>query len=208
MKLIYLLPIILLAGCASGPLLEDWESLGEDDIINIDVEKYEQARVQDIKNNSSVKFTDEDVIVGDVDDVVVRAVKTIPFHVATIKTDVTQEAWDIIATNENDDDKCITIYWKLMDFKFVSFYPSEFLVPGDSTGTIGMMIQQVWEMEGVKFAPDASGYIQWMGVRDTVPDAVEGEECLYIETDIHEDGDGIIIDDSDVQDYDPEKDES
>ena len=79
MKFIYILPIILLTGCASGPMLEDWETLGEDNIVNVDVEKYEQARLKDIKDNNSVKFTKDNVVVGDVDDIIITAVKTVPF---------------------------------------------------------------------------------------------------------------------------------
>ena len=68
-----------------------------------------------------------------------------------------------------------------MDFKFISEYASEFYVQKNSILPVGTMIQQVWEIQGVRFTPDGSGYVAGMLVRDPVENARQDEECLFIE---------------------------
>lgn len=126
--------------------------------------------------------TPDRVELGDRRDIVVKAVKTEPFmDVDQYGNEVERQVWQISATNRNKYyDQCVTILWRLMEFKLYMDGPSEFLIPATETHNVGMMVGQTWKIDGVKIALPPSGYIQQMRVRRPNKNAKEGEECLFL----------------------------
>jgi len=173
MKLIFtFLVIVFVVGCS--PMY-----VQESDIVDYDGGNLSKKEMKEIRDDKGEPTADI-VVLGEEDKVVIVALKKTPYK--PIKDEeVVQDRWLINATNTNDRDVCVGIYWKLMDFKFISDYPTEFFLHKKESKAIGVMIQQVWELQGVKFTPEGSGYIYWMGVRDPVEDAKKGDECVHIE---------------------------
>lgn len=161
--------LLVLSGCATTQVVDyDGENISED----------EKQRMMD---EGGIQYTEGIVELSEEDDVVIMAEKSSPTVTIHHDYEVVQDKWDITAHNLSDDNVCVTLHWKLMDFKFISDYASEFYVKENSILHVGTMIQQVWEIQGVRFTPDGSGYIAGMLVREPVEDADTGDECLFIE---------------------------
>jgi len=161
------LSLLLLSGCASKVV--DWDG------DNIPIE--EQHRMM---NQSSVEYTEDIVTLATENHVAIIASRTNPTLTFQNDYEIKQDNWSVDAHNISDKDQCVAIQWKLMDFKFVSEHPTLFYVPKRGIAHVGIMTQMVWEMQGVRFVPDSSGFIWAMGTRDTVPNAAEGDECTFL----------------------------
>ena len=79
-----------------------------------------------------------------------------------------------------------------MDFRFESNHPTDVLIPAHQGVILGHMIQTTMVIDGVTVAPDPSGYIQAMRIKNPRDDAIEGEECLYLV-----DEDDVVVGDDD-----------
>jgi hypothetical protein len=139
-----------------------------------------ESEEKEIFDTGGVEYTSGMVMLGDYGGVFVTAIKNTPIITFDKDYELKQDKWDIMITNGQEKDQCVAIYWKLMDFKFITEHENPFYIKGEDMIHLGDMIQQVWEIQGVKFTLDPSGYIHWMGVRDPVKDAIKGEECLFI----------------------------
>lgn len=174
--LIVLISLAVLGGCSPTMIKES-------DIVTIDPESADTVR------NGPVTYepTPDNVIVGESNNISIEVQKR-----TVVKDEqadgITLQVWDVIATNNNDNDKCVTPMWRLMDFEYISNGPSEQFVQRSSMVKIGEMQQRVWIINGVPVAPPPSGYLTNMRVRDTIAGARVGEECTHIvnEKDIEE----------------------
>lgn len=162
----FAIPIALLniTGCAT--------------IVDYDGE-FSDVEQRQALEDGGVIYTEDIVNLADEEDIVIVASKS---DTITFESDyeVKQDTWDIDAHNMGSKNQCVTLVWRLMDFKFVSDHPDEFYSPANSIVRVGTMTQMVWEIDGVKFAPDGSGYLYGMRVREPVKDAATGDECLHL----------------------------
>lgn len=169
LQLSLLVGLLILSGCTVTQVKDyDGENVTEED----------KQRMMD---DGGIQYTEGVVELIEEDNVIIMAEKKDPIITFHHDYDVVQDKWTITAHNLSDDNVCVTLHWKLLDFKFVSEYASEFYVKENSILNVGTMIQQVWEIQGVRFTPDGSGYVAGMLVRDPVEGAVKGDECLFIE---------------------------
>jgi len=165
-----LLGLLILSGCSNVTTIRDYD--GEN------ISEQDKQRMMD---EGGIQYTEGVVELIEEDDVVIIAEKKNPLITIHNDYEVVQDKWTITAHNMSSDNVCVTLHWKLLDFKFVSDHPSEFYVPANALMYVGTMVQQVWEIQGVRFTPDGSGYVAGMLVREPVEDAKKGDECLYIE---------------------------
>lgn len=164
-KLVIIASMLSVSGCAIN--------LGG--MKDVDLEKEEQKR---LKNNLELyKPTPPHVRAADVDGIVIHADKR-----DSIKDDqlVEQEVWSITAQNTNTEGKCISMRWKLLDFEYISNEPTAFYLKARETREIGTMMQTIWNLDGVRFAPPASGFIEMFKVNTPLADAEVGKECVNI----------------------------
>lgn len=180
-KLLITLSLINITGCASQVV--DWDG------DNIPLE--EQRRIMD---KSSVEYSEDVVTLATETGVAIIASKDSPTIQFQNDYEVKQDNWSIDAHNFTDKDQCVALQWKLMDFKYVSDHPTLFYVPKQSITRAGTMTQMVWEMDGVKFVPDSSGFIWAMGTREPVKNAKKGDECTFNleETDLRKEKDVYV----------------
>jgi len=167
---VILFGLLILSGCTTTTKVVDYD--GEN------ISKEEQQRMMD---EGGIQYIEGTVELIEEDNVVIIAEKKNPITTIHNDYEVIQDKWTITAHNLSDKNVCVTLHWKLMDFKFISEYASEFYVQKNSILPVGTMIQQVWEIQGVRFTPDGSGYVAGMLVRDPVENARQDEECLFIE---------------------------
>ena len=167
-NLLIISTLLILSGCSTQVV--DWDG----DEIPIE----EQHRIM---QQESVKYTDEVVTLATENDISIVATKQGP--ILTFEKDYTikQDNWSIDAHNFSDVPQCVALQWKLMDFKFVSDHPTLFYVPGKSIVHVGTMTQMVWEIDGVKFVPESSGFIWAMATRSPAENAEKGEECVFLQ---------------------------
>lgn len=159
-----ILGIVLIGGILSG--------CGTATIKEYDPEQADR----NISQEDLFKPTPDHVIVGEYKDVVVEVNK-----MKTREDDmIPRQEWSVFATNNNDDDICLAVAWRLLDFQFISHHPTQVLVRSGQREFLGTMLQTVWTIDGVQFAPPPSGYVHNMTVKDPVEDAVRGEECLFL----------------------------
>lgn len=166
-KLLILIPIVTtLVGCG-----------GMSRVVDVDVEKLEAQRLKKTGEILKEERTPEHVVVASKNNIRVEVDKTKP----TREEKVDLETWNVNVHNNNTDNKCVSISWKLMDFRFMSYETTEFFIAGNSSKKIGQMIQETWILDGVKIAPPGSGFVNSIRVRGTIPNAKPGEQCMYIE---------------------------
>lgn len=118
------------------------------------------------------------VIIADKDNIVVTVDKAPPLE---DNDGVEQEVWEVFAENKSSTaGQCVTVLWRLMDFEYTANDGSEVYVPKHAKVHMGTMYQKIWELDGVRFAPPASGYAEKIRVRAPIADAKSGEECAHI----------------------------
>lgn len=165
-KLLTVTPlVIILTGCGMAR------------VIDVDVEKLEAERLKKSSEVLKEERTPDHVVVAHKDDIRIEVDKTVP----TREEKIDLETWNVNVYNNNSDNKCVSISWKLMDFRFMSYETTEFFVAANSTKKIGQMIQETWIIDNVKIAPPGSGFVHNVRVRGTIPNAKPGEQCMYIE---------------------------
>ena len=84
--------------------------------------------------------------------------------------------WYAIVKNYGSESKCVGVHWKLMDFEMITDYPDfTLLKPGQEIKNYATFKQQLWNLDGTRFALPPSGYIEKMIVVD--PDNKKG--CVF-----------------------------
>jgi len=90
------------------------------------------------------------------------------------------QEWEVHVTNNNQVAKCVGVVWRLMDFKFITEYPTTMMVPSRTKMLLGTMLGEYMEIDGVLVAPAPSGYVHKIQVLQPNWDADEGFECMYL----------------------------
>lgn len=167
-----ILLLLTLGGCGSTTKIIDYDP--ENGQLPPGVEEYEP--------------TEPHVELATVDGITIIADQAEPFmDIDQWGNKVERGIWQISARNESEYySHCVTIAWRLLDFKLHMEGPSEFLILPKETRNVGMMVGQTMELDGVQVAPPPSGYIRKMRLRPPVGGAKEGEECLHLPKKIKE----------------------
>ena len=172
MKSIILIVCLSLIGCAT---------------VDRDFEKEEQEFIKlhgvRAKDPFYAPDTPNDVLAGKKDGVRVTVHKGRP----TKSEGFELQQWFAVLTNDSEEDKCIAVLWKLMDFELVTNFPEFiYLTPHQQIVNYASLKQQVWNMDGTKFALPPSGYIEQLDVRDPNLKNKPGQECIFEDEDIDE----------------------
>ena len=161
--------IIILAmtmsGCSITPKIIDYDP--EHDVM-----------VDEDGNTIEYELTPDQVIVAELKGVIVEVVKDDLFWDAEDETELQQ--WSVFVSNNNKKDKCVGVIWRLMDFQFISEYPTTTIVRGRRTLLLGTMVGKTMIVDGVTVAPPPSGYVYKMQVLAPDEDAEEGFECMFL----------------------------
>jgi hypothetical protein len=166
-----LISVLMFSGCASK-IIEDTDPSvqhfdPDNDVIEVP--------------DGQAEPTEPNVILAEKNRVSVSAHK-----IETIEdedTGIEKENWLIIYGNNSLYPKCVGVMWKLLDFNFETNYPTDVYMKSKSWLPIGNMIQGTWNLDGIQFAPEPSGYVAAIRVQDPVEGAKEGEECTFVEDD-------------------------
>jgi hypothetical protein len=170
MKILTLIFLVALTtGCTSITATKDYDPSYEE------VVKFDERRLED-----SVIYTEDNVTLKRYNKVSVVAIKVSPKVTFENDQEIVQDKWDIFVLNNHYESKCVKVLFTLLDFKFISDHPMPFYINGESQLKLGTMTQIVWEINGVKFTPDGSGYVNSLEVEYPVKDALKGDECIYI----------------------------
>ncbi len=172
---------LLLGGCATTRMVEEHEIVDHDP---------GQTAYDQQEGSTQAEPTPDHVVVADKDGILIDVNKIEPIYLEEHKVDLQQ--WEVLASNMNRKDKCVGVIWRLMDFRFESNHPTDVLIPAHQGVILGHMIQTTMVIDGVTVAPDPSGYIQAMRIKNPRDDAIEGEECLYLV-----DEDDVVVGDDD-----------
>jgi len=157
---------VVMSGCSSmSPRIIDYDP--ENDVM-ID------------ENGDAVQYepTPDHVIVAEAKGVVVEVIKEDPFW--DMEDEAERQQWSVIVSNNNRKDKCVGVIWRLLDFQFISEYPTTTIVRARSALLLGTMIGKTMIIDGVTVAPPPSGYVYKMQVRKPDLDAEEGFECMFL----------------------------
>ena len=90
------------------------------------------------------------------------------------------QEWEVMVTNTNERTKCVGIIWRLMDFQFITEYPTTMIVPGETKILLGTMLGDTMIIDGVTVWPSPSGYVEKIQVLQPDWDADEGFECMFL----------------------------
>ena len=165
MKKIILFVALFATGCATTK------------IVDRDFEKEEKEFIK--KNGVAAKdpqfspATPDLIKAGEEDDVRVTLYKGTS---TKTKDNIELQNWYAIVKTYGSDPKCVGIHWKLMDFEMITDYPDfTLLKPKQEIKNYATFKQQVWSLDGTRFALPPSGYIEKMIVVD--PDEKKG--CVF-----------------------------
>lgn len=166
LRLIGLACTLSLIGCAT--------------VVDRDFEKEEQDFIkqhgQAAKDPFFAPATPNDVIGANEDNIRVTIHKSKSDKVNGLEL----QNWKAVLTNDSEEDKCVAVLWKLMDFQLVTHYPEFlYLTPHQQILDYAELKQQIWNMDGTKFALPPSGYIQQMVIKEPNIKNKLGEECVF-----------------------------
>ena len=116
--------------------------------------------------------------------VIIEVLKVTSFY--DDQNEVELQNWAVIATNNNRRDICLSIAWRLMDFQFISDYPTTLLMFQKSKLRIGTMVGKTMNIDGVIVALSPSGYVHQLEIRDPDWSTNPGFECFFLDDDIIE----------------------
>jgi hypothetical protein len=159
---------ILMTGCSMNPRVIDYDP--ENDVM-ID------------ENGDEVQYepTPDQVVVAEAKGVMVEVIKDEMFWDA--EDDAERQQWSVFVYNRNKTDKCVGIIWRLMDFQFISEYPTTTIVLAREVLMLGTMVGKTMVIDGVTVAPPPSGYVYKMQVLAPDTEAEEGFECMFLPDD-------------------------
>ena len=188
-RLLLLLAFIsLTSGCATSKIVHEDTSVPEHKIVTYDPEKADIERYGPLTYES----TPNNVVVAHKSGVRVRVDKGMP--ITDEDTGVDRELWYVTVDNFNEQDKCVWLAWRLLDFQMYTDEPSTFFIKAGEEKIIGTMLQSTMVVDGVHIAPPASGYVRRFAVLDPNIENVEekGDECLFLAKKVIEESDDII----------------
>lgn len=163
---------MFLTGCGSVMVKEE-------DIINYDPE-FSDIGKDGEQYVPAEQATPDHVVVADLKGVAIDVSKGKPVYDEQAKAELQQ--WDVFATNSNRKDKCVGVVWRLLDFRFITNYPTDFFMEKSSMLHLGVMQQTTITVDGVKVAPPPSGYVKAMRVRAPNDEALDdGDRCTFVE---------------------------
>lgn len=157
-------------------------------VIDRDFEKEEQDYIKQYGKAANDPLwqapTANDLLAGEEDGVRITIHKGASDQT---KDDILLQNWYAVLTNDNDKPKCVNVAWKLMDFELITESPDYLFVKGHETKiSYAHLKQKVWEMDGIRLALPASGYIQAMDVVSPKKDAKPGQECDFVDEKVKE----------------------
>lgn len=163
------LPILLLlmVGCATT------------EPVPVDYDPDEIFRVHSITGK---RITDEPtpaaVEAANMDGVVIDVKRLTSFWDDQYNVEV--QSWNVYVTNTNSRAQCVGVVWRLLDFQFITEYPTTLLVPAETRMLLGEMLGETMVLDGVLVAPPPSGYVHGMQVVGPDWQADEGFECQFL----------------------------
>lgn len=163
--LVFLILVSVMTGCSMSPTIMDYDP--ENDVM-----------VDENGNEVGYEPTPDQVIVAEAKGVTVEVVKDEMFWDA--EDDAERQQWSVFVSNNNRKDKCVGVIWRLMDFQFISEYPTTTIVRARRTILLGTMVGKTMVVDGVTVAPPPSGYVYKMQVLAPDEDAEEGFECMFL----------------------------
>lgn len=174
MKTVILLSMLLgVVGCASTIVDRNFEA---------EEREYIKQHAEAAKDPLYAAPTADTIVAGNTDQVSVTLYKATPDKHEHLEL----QKWKATITNHNDYPVCVLVHWKLMDFEMISDYPDFTYVNSNSALTnYATMKQQIWNLDGTKFALPPSGYIDTMVVREPNTNTKRGLECVFEDT-VHE----------------------
>lgn len=155
-----LLAMIFLSGCSTTSNIKDFDP------------------EQHTKDNLDTSPTPRNVVVADRKGIIIEVIRDDDFYDTQSKTD--RQRWNVFITNTNRKDKCVGVLWRLLDFQFISDYPTTLLVHHKTVLLLGTMIGEIMIIDGVAVAPPPSGYVHAMQVKKPDFEQKEGDECLFL----------------------------
>ena len=172
-KLLIPFTLLLISGCATTVVEEP--NVREDSIV-----EWNSDEEREIDKSEGVPIPSADhVIVADKDGILIE-VHLIDSEFGDDPT-LEQQRWAVYMTNVSPHDRCVGVSWHLMDFEYVTEEPHLIFSEAESMSRIGEMLQVVWEIDGVKFAPEASGYVYDLIIVNPNQNARdEAEKCLFL----------------------------
>ncbi|MEM2159433.1 MAG: hypothetical protein QXN55_00575 [Candidatus Nitrosotenuis sp.] len=181
-KLLLILPFLLiLVSCAHTVVDRDFEKEEAEYI-----KKYGVAA----KDPFYAPPTPDHIMAGEKDDVRITIHKGTPtMHDSNDSehSKIELQNWFAVLTNDSEKPVCVMTEWKLMDFELISDYPGfVYMSPNSQIVTYAHLKQQVWNIDGTKFALPPSGYVEDMIIRDPVKKAKVGDECVFDDDDVEE----------------------
>lgn len=168
-KIILVMLLLAMTGCAitTSPTPIDYNP--EDDVA-IDVQTGQQT--------TAPENTEPYVKAADFKGVVVEVFRIGWFYDEQYKSEI--QEWEVMVTNTNKRTKCVGVIWRLMDFQFITEYPTTMIVPGETKVLLGTMLGDTMEIDGVTVWPSPSGYVHEIQVLNPDWDADEGFECMFL----------------------------
>lgn len=134
--------------------------------------------------------TPDHIMAGEKDDVRITIHKGSPtLHDANDvdHNKIELQNWYAVLTNDGKKPVCVMTEWKLMDFEMISDYPGfVYMSPHSQIITYAHLRQQIWNIDGTKFALPPSGYVEDMDIREPNKKAKSGDECVFEDDDIEE----------------------
>jgi len=171
------LAVAMVSGCSTVKMLPEDQVIKDDQIVDVDPDELDRSLFGELP----LEETPPHVRVGEKASVSIEMdKKESEWHE---QTQSYLQRWTATAINMNNEPKCVTPMWRLMEFEYTSFGPSEQMIPSLSSKVIGEFHQRTWQLGDVWLAPAPSGYLHAMRVRGTVPGAKVGEECNWITPD-------------------------
>jgi hypothetical protein len=169
-KLSVVLLVLFITGCGT--------------VRDYDPEKEEIARAKKHKEDTNLyEPTGPIVLVGEK-----KNISVIVEKIESIRDSefADRQVWEVSVANTAKEDLCVMLVWKLMDFEYISSEPAKFLVPAHYQKTVGKMISNIWDFNGFRVAPPASGYLYSMEISKPEANALLGEECNTFDKKVNE----------------------
>jgi hypothetical protein len=90
------------------------------------------------------------------------------------------QQWHVFAVNNRKYHRCLFAQWRLLDFALITDNQSNVLLQPQQVTTLGRMVGQVWEIDGVPVAPPPSGYVERLYVWNPDRTSSEEDQCLNV----------------------------
>lgn len=166
MKKFILLSIAYLVGCT--PIIKERD---------IEKEEMEYIKAHGKPVDEQVKLTSPHIFAKKEDGIRI----TVHRMQNSIKDGLDIQNWYAVVTNENKVGKCFATKWHLMDFEVMEEpHNLTYIGPNESIPRYVHLRQNTWNLGGVRFALEPSGYVDGLYVIDPPKgqSEVTGSECV------------------------------